>query len=98
MTYSLNLHDPFADGEDLLVVPENKPDPLTGVLAHFVESNPTPGQKFKTMTRRCSTCDRIMVIPQPMPHDAERLFMGCPSRHEAETVDVPEGFTLYGRP
>lgn len=94
MTYSLNMTDPFADGEDaVLVVPEDKPDPLTGVPAHFVESNPIPGRQVKFMSRCCSTCGRVMVIPQP-DRRAERLFMGCPSRHEAETVDYPEGFTL----
>lgn len=97
MAYSLNPHDPFADDEGaVLVVPQDKPEPITGRLAMFVEENPKPGIPVAFMTRRCAHCSRTMVIPQQaLP--ALRLFVTCPLRHEAETMDWPEGFVLTER-
>lgn len=96
MTYSLNPLDPFAEDEGaVLVVPQDRPDPITGTLAMFVQGMPRPGIPVASMTRRCSHCSRAMVIPQQaLP--ALRLFVTCPLRHEAETIDWPEGFILKG--
>lgn len=94
MTYSLNPLDPFAEDEGaVLVVPPNREENLTGVPAHFVETNVKPGIPVGFMIRRCSHCSRSMVIPQA-DVTARRLFVSCPLRHEAETITVPEGFTL----
>lgn len=97
MAYSLNPLDPFADEEGaVLVVPQDRPEPITGRLAMFVEEHPKPGIPVAFMTRRCSHCSRAMVIPQQaLP--ALRLFVTCPLRHEAETIDWPDGFVLTER-
>jgi hypothetical protein len=91
MTYSLNPFDPFADDEGaVLVVPQDKAEPVTGPIAMFVKQEAL-GARY--LCRHCDTCKKAMVVPEGSIM-GERVLVMCPSRHESETLDIPEGYNL----
>lgn len=97
MTYSLNPFDPFADDEAsaLIVLPERTSSMLQGKVARFVKrgyATPFGAQGAPVIERRCSVCERSMLIPDSWRDDATRVLVYCPDGHESETVDIPAGF------
>lgn len=91
MAYSLNPLDPFADEEEAaLIVPPDRDDHVDGTPVVFVGVDHHNRQNWKE--RRCSTCGRVMVIPEGAPLDSERLLVMCPRRHESETITAPDGY------
>lgn len=94
MAYSLNLNDPFADGEEELIVPEDRFDgPVVGTPVVFIGKDGDGRKVFHE--RRCATCGRTMISPAGAPLDGERLMVMCPRRHESETIQAPAGTVRY---
>lgn len=94
MAYSLNPHDPFADGEEGLIIPEDRFDgPVVGMPVVFIGKDDEGRKVFHE--RRCGRCGRTMVSPDGAPLDGVNLFVICPRRHESETVQAPERSVRY---